>query len=114
MNPLNYSLCRQTVTVYRNEKGQLQRQVIPGCSYHWQDRKVADVRGWHLERGVLLIVPGDKGDLRPGDRIFEGVGPVDVDWDRWIPRLVPGLSEVAYVQPQYWRDRVCHTEAGRK
>ena len=114
MNPLNYDLCDRTVTVYREENGQVRRREISGCSYQWQDRQVSDLRGWHMERNFLLVVPGAEADLQVGDRIYDGVGPWQVDWDRLIPQLVPGLSQVAYVQPRYWEGRICHVEAGRK
>lgn len=46
--------------------------------------------------------------------MYEGVGPIEVDWDTFIPVLVEGLGEVAYATAYYWQGDFCHTEAGRK
>jgi len=58
--------------------------------------------------------PGESQQVFPGDRVYEGVGPIEVDWDTFIPVLVEGLGEVAYATAYYWQGDFCHTEAGRK
>ncbi len=110
---LDYSLCDQTVTVYRMEGNTLHRQVLEGCHYAWEDVLSRDVPGGRLERKFLLIVPGSIPRIRPGDRIFHGVGPEEPDWQRFVPEGVPGLSVAAYVKNCRWGGDVCHTEAGR-
>ena len=104
--PLDYSLCDQTVTVYRMENGQLQRQVVDSCYYVWQVGQETDALGTRQVTRFLLIMPGECLRVFPGDRIYDGVGPEIVN--------VTGLSQVAYVRPTWWAGRVCHVEAGRK
>ena len=112
--PLDYGFCDRVVTVYRMERGKLQRYVAENCYYVWQDQQVQDVNGTHVERKFLLIMPGEDQRVFAGDRIYDGVGPKDVDWPRFLPELVPGLSQVEYVRPWYWGGGICHVEAGRK
>jgi hypothetical protein len=110
-----YSLCDQTVTVYRLTDGDVQRQVLEGCFYRWEDGLQEDAAGVHHSRRFLLIQPGDTQRVQPGDRIFPGVGP-EVDagaWARFIPALVPGLGEAAYAVPRFFGGELVHTEAGR-
>ena len=112
--PLDYSLCDKTVTVYRMENGQLQRQVVDGCYYFWQAGEETDALGTRQVTRFLLIMPGQTQRVFPGDRIYDGVGPENVDWPAFLPVNVAGLSQVAYVRPTWWDGRVCHVEAGRK
>lgn len=112
-NPLAYPLCRQTVTVYRLSDGQVQRQVWQDCFYRYEDALTEGELGPRLQRRFLLIRPG-AADIRPGDRVFDGVGPEKPDWDSFLPVSVPGLSQAQYVIAHKWQDEVCHTEAGRK
>lgn len=110
----DYSLCENTVTVYRMENAQLQRLVIPGCHYSWENVLVTDGLGQRMERKFLLIVPAGVQQVFPGDRIYDGIGPEEVEWDRFIPVNVPGLSVAEYVRICRWEDEICHIEAGRK
>lgn len=112
--PIDYSLCRQTVTVYRKSKDTIQRLVVEGCYYVWEDVTLTDVLGTRVERRFLLIMPGCCQRVFPGDRIYNGVGPEEVTWQEFIPVKVDGLSEAAYVRPSWWGGNVCHFEAGRK
>lgn len=114
--PIDYSLCDRVVTVYRKEKGVIQRLVVEGCYYVWQQVQRTDVLGTRQETLFLLVMPGSCQRVFVGDRIYDGVGP-EVDtivWQDFIPVKVPGLSEVAYVRPSWWGGEVCHVEAGRK
>ena len=110
---MDYPLCDRTVTVYRLQGGQVHRHVAQGCFYQWEDSKIHTSRGMFFERRFLLIQPGD-AKILPGDRIYNGVGPEQVDWDAFLPVNVPGLSQVAYVKSWYYDGQVSHTEAGRK
>ena len=114
MCPVDYSLCNRTVTVYRNTNGSLQRLVVEGCHYVWEDVTVTDVAGTRFERRFLLIMPGSCQRVFPGDRIYDGIGPEEVNWREFIPVKVAGLSETAYVRPRWWGGEICHVEAGRK
>lgn len=114
-NPFAYPMCSQTVTVYRLSQDQVYRRVQPGCYYRWRDYVSQDDQGDRLVRNFLLIQPGEN-PIYPGDRIFDGEGPILTvqDWEGFLPVRVPGLSETAYAQPWYWQDKLCHWEAGRK
>lgn len=103
----------QTVTLYRKTSQGLTRQVLEGCFYSWQKEQTEDERGVQEKTRFLLVIPG-KCDIRPGDRVFDGVGPEAVDWETFLPVTVPGLCQVAYVTPCYFGSVLCHTEAGRR
>ena len=104
-----YPMCRQTVTLYRNtEKGVL-RRVISGCFYRWEDK----LENAMFTRKFLLIQPGQE-EILPGDRIYDGVGPENVDWERFIPVQEAGLSQVEYATPWRLDGEITHWEAGRK
>ena len=111
---LDYSLCNQTVTVYRMGQDGLQRQVLDGCHYVWEDHISPEAPGGQPERKFLLIAPGSLQRVFVGDRIFNGEGPETVDWQSFLPINVPGLSIVQYACACRWGGDVCHTEAGRK
>ena len=72
--------------------------------------------GEQKPRKFLLVQPGEKQLVFPGDRVWEGVGPVvtEENWDMFIPALIPGLGEAEYASAYYWQGQFCHTEAGRK
>lgn len=112
--PLDYSLCCQTVTVYRVENGQVTRTVADNAFLSMQTEQEYDVPGRQHTVKLSLILPGETVQLLPGDRVYAGVGP-EVTADRWpgfVPVLVPGLGELKYVKPCFWNGRQCHVEAG--
>lgn len=113
--PLDYSLCDQTVTLYRLEKGVVCRQVVENAFYEWRLEQVTDAMGTRQETKFSLILPGEHTVL-PGDRVYGGIGPEISarEWTSFLPVCVPGLSQVQYVRPCYWQGIVCHIEAGRK
>ena len=95
-------LCDRTVTLYRSDGT---RQVVENCCYRYRDVQGAD----NFFREFLLIAPVE---LRPGDRIFDGIGPEQVDWETFLPVSVPGLSQAEYAR--YWDfPGLSHWEAGR-
>lgn len=114
--PLDYSLCRQTVTVYRNIGGSIERSVLTNCAFSRQQEQVVDTNGTRQSTGFLLIVPGPVQQVFSGDRVLEGEGPViDPDgWSTFLPVTVPGLCQVSYVRVCYWEDGICHIEAGHR
>ena len=105
-------LCRQVVTLYRSQEQGITRHVVEGCFYNYEDAVTQDVPGGRLERKFLLVIPGDVA-VFPGDRVYDGIGPEDVDWDSFLPVCVPGLSIAQYVHRYSWGG-LDHTEAGRK
>ncbi len=114
--PVNYSHLCQTVTVYRKTDAGIVRVEIPGCFLHWQEKAEFTQSGERKERKFLLVQPGTEQLVFPGDRVWEGDGPVvtEENWDIFIPALIPGLGEVNYAATYYWQGQFCHTEAGRK
>ena len=109
-SPLDYSLCNQTVTVYRRES--LQRQVLEGVYY--DGRREETVRDEQLDAGVhfTLIIPGQVA-LAPGDKVLPGVGPVLETAEQWAALTadsLPYLGIVASVSTKYWQGQPCHVE----
>lgn len=100
---VDYSMCCQTVTVYRRTETGIFRQVIPGCFFQQEERK-----GESPE--FLLIQPGEEQLIFPGDRIFDGIGPEIrlEDWGASAP-----AAEASYARVYRWEGKFCHTEAGR-
>ena len=108
MNPL-YS---QPVTVYRKEKDSVTRMVIRDTLFYHTDYNSRDNLGEHRHRDFLLIVPGGRFVPKIGDRVMEGLGPQEVDWDTFYPGSVHGLGEVGYVATTYLAGKIHHYEAG--
>ena len=113
---LSYPLCDRTVTLYRLEKGQVQRQVVEGCYYFWQTKLVKDLQGQRQDTKFLLVMPGSCQRIFVGDRVFDGVGPhiTAQDWHRFLPSQVTGLGEVSYVRACRWDGEISHIEAGNQ
>lgn len=106
---LGYPLCDRTVTLYRRVGDKVERRVLEGCFYHYEDQ----TDGERFVRKFLLIWSGTE-DLCVGDRVFDGIGPEQVVWEEFLPVNVPGLSEAAYATAWYWESRIAHWVAGRK
>ena len=102
----------RTVTAYRFAQGKVERRVLKDCFYQYQPARRESPEGVCEETKFLLLIPG-LDPIAPGDRVYDGVGPEEVDWDRFLPVNVPGLSQAAYVT-RYDTGPLCHTEAGRK
>ena len=100
--PLDYSLCEDTVTVYRRES--LTRRVLPGVHFEQTQSRSIDVGRALDTRGFLLIVPGGF-DIRLGDRIVPGEGPELTAWADTV-----GFATVEAVKHCRFRGRLCHTE----
>ena len=100
--PLDYSLCQDTVTVYRRES--LTRHILRGVHFEATERRSADTGRERDEWGFLLIVPGGF-DIRLGDRIAFGEGPEIAAWAD-----TAGYPTVGAVKHCRFRGRLCHTE----
>ena len=109
MSPLDYTRCRQTVTVYRRQEDKVLRQVLDNCFLQMKDTLREDVYGKECSASFLLIVPGTQQMVFPGDRILEGIGPEVTDWGQ-----TSGFAQTQYAQVFCWDGEICHTEAGRK
>lgn len=114
--PFDYSLCNQTVTIYRKQRHNVLYQVIENCYLEYSTRVDTDEYGKQMERRFLLIIPGSRQQVFVDDRIYDGVGPeLSIqEWTDFIPAKVPGLMQVQYVTPCSWNGQICHMEAGRK
>ena len=110
MNPFDYSLCDQTVTLYL-ETGE--RWVIPNAYLSAKITTPTEPYGKSMEKKFLLIIPGDH-PLSPGDRVYAGIGPEETDWKTFVPALVPALFEVSFAKPCYWEGSLTHWEAGNR
>lgn len=113
MNPFDYSLCNQTVTLYRKEGTQVRRRVIPNAYLSAKISTPAEAYGKSMEKKFLLIIPGDVS-LCCGDRIYAGKGPEDVNWQRFVPAAEPALFEAGFVKPCFWEGEIVHWEAGNR
>jgi len=106
-------LCCQRVTVYHRTRDGVQRRVIDGCYYDWKVVRQPTLEGVQEETVFLLILPpGER--IEPGDRVYDGTGPEQVDWQSFLPATVPGLSQTAWVRPCYIGSSLHHTEAGNQ
>ena len=113
MNPFDYSLCRDTVTLYRRSGNTVTRQVVEHCHLHTRQVLHTDAAGKSMEKTFLLIIPG-QADLAPEDRVYRGIGPETVQWESFTPVRIPALYEISYVMPCYWNGAICHMQAGHK
>jgi len=113
VNPFDYSLCDQTVTIYRKTGEGISRKVAENCHLSCAVSTPTEVYGKSMEKTFLLIIPGDV-PLQPGDRIFAGIGPADADWDTFLPALIPELFEVSFARPCFWEGEITHWEAGNR
>lgn len=104
MSALNYSLCTQTVTVYRKNKDSITRQVFSGCGYFPKTVLETEDTGHRKRTDFLLIVPGDR-EILPDDRVLPGEGPIFTRWAELYD--VPLIGSV---KTFYWKDAVCHRE----
>ena len=114
MNPLDYSLCDQTVTVYRKSGETVTRKVIANA---YLSKKVSvpnEAYGKSVEKTFLLIIPENAAPLQCGDRIYDGIGPESVEWQVFVPAAVSELYEISYVKPCRWNGEITHWEAGNR
>lgn len=109
MTPLNYSLCNQTVTLYGIREGNMLRQILENCHFAVEAGQKAENYGKSRLSKFLLIIPGDV-DLQPGDRVYDGIGPEDVNWQTFVPAFTDGLYEIGRVKKQLWEGEVTHVE----
>ena len=109
MNPLDYSLCDQTVTLYRKEEETVSRKVIANAFLAAKVSCPNEPYGKSKEKTFLLIIPGEQ-DLQPGDRVFDGIGPEEVNWQTFVPAFTDELYEIGRVKKQLWEGEITHTE----
>ena len=114
--PVDYRLCTQTVTVYHREgDGQYTRTIHPRAFLDCRKTQNVDKTGSSEASSFLLIIPGDRQTVVPGDKILLGEGdPIHTreEWANLIPSKVPNLVVVKYADAKYWGTQIVHTEAG--
>lgn len=113
MSPLDYSLCNQTVTLYRKEAEGIKRQVLSDCYLSASVSTPTEAYGKSLEKTFRLIIPGDR-PVYCGDRIYAGTGPEVTDWHSFVPASVPMLYEVSTAKTCFWEGEITHWEAGSR
>ena len=113
MSPFDYSLCDQTVTLYRKQGESILRQVLQNCYLSVQQSSPTENYGKSEEKKFLLIIPGDT-PVSCGDRICQGIGPEVTHWQTFVPTSVPQLYEVSFSKPCFWEGEITHWEAGNR
>lgn len=110
--PVVYPLCDQVVTVYHREGAQVVRKVFTKAFFDMRTSRKTGREGDRGSTSFLLVIPGSAQAVEVGDKVLLGVGPLEVDWLRLVPPLVPGLAVVSHVDVKRWRGEIVHTEAG--
>lgn len=106
---MDYGLCNRVVTIYRNAGGVVSRQVAEKA---WLFTEMGFVgRDREPVRKFLLILPGEGTPLFPGDRVYDGIGPEEVDWQTFLPINHPFLVEVGRVREFRMDGKILHREA---
>ena len=113
--PVDYRMCRQTVTVYHRENEQFTRTVYPRAFLDRRKNQNVDKTGSHEATAFLLVIPCEEQAVFVGDKVLPGEGP-EVgsmeDWRGLIPANYPGLCVVTYAAPKYWGTQLVQVEAG--
>ena len=104
ISPMDYSLCNQTVTVYRKGAQGIIRQVLTNCRYFSKAALETKDTGHWKRTDFLLIVPGNR-EILPDDRVLPGEGPV---FSRWAELYDAPM--ITSVKTYHWGNEVCHRE----
>lgn len=113
--PVDYSLCNQTVTVYRKDGDSITRTVHDRAFLDFRKTQTTDKTGSKESNSFLLVIPGDTQAVFVGDKVLLGEGTEIRSREEWaalVPVKIPGLVVVGYVDVKYWRGQIVHTEAG--
>lgn len=113
--PVDYRLCNQTVTVYHKDGETYTRKVLSRAFLDFKKTVSVDKVGAREASSFLLVIPCEEPVVFPGDKVLPGEGPEISGREGWaalIPVKVPRLCVVSYVDPKYWRGKLCHEEAG--
>lgn len=115
-DPVDYSKCNQTVTVYHwDGKETYTRTIVYRAFLDFRKTQNVDKTGSREVNSFLLVVPCSVQGVFVGDKVLLGEGPevaTRVAWAALIPSKTPGLAIVQYVDPKYWEGRLVHVEAG--
>jgi hypothetical protein len=105
---MDFSQCRETVTVYRKVGDEIQSFRCPDCYLQRKIVMVRDDLGTFKKWEFLLIAPGER-PIMVGDRVVAGNGK-DVSY--WYE--LGSAMQVGYVKPFYLDGKLSHWEAGSK
>ena len=113
--PVDYRMCRQTVTVYHREDDRFTRRVHDRAWMDFRKTQTVDKTGSREVNTFLLVIPCTEQAVFVGDKVMLGIGPEVVSWEDWeglIPSNYPGLVTVRSADPKYWGTQMVHVEAG--
>lgn len=113
--PVDYRMCRQTVTVYHKDGDTYTRTVYKKAFLDFRKNQTVDKTGSRESNTFLLVIPCDTQAVFTGDKVLIGVGKEITTREEWaalIPATTPGLVVVKYVDPKYWGTQIVHVEAG--
>lgn len=110
MSPFDYTLCDQTVTLYRLRDGMVNRHLLNNCYFVPEAGQKGNLHGKSRLKKFLLIIPGET-DMVPGDRIYDGIGPADILWERFLPDTEENVYEIGAVKVCCWNGDLCHIQA---
>ena len=92
---------RDSITIYRENICDVERIVANGCHIEYRVEEKADITGsW--PRDVCFLTAPAGTDIRPGDRICDGIGP---------EQRPEALPRIAWVKPFFVDGKLHHLEA---
>lgn len=113
--PVDYRLCKQTVTVYHKEGEIFSRTIHKKAFLDFRKNQTVDKTGSREANAFLLVIPCETQAVFVGDKVLLGEGPevtTQKEWAALIPVTTPGLCVVKYVDLKYWGTQMVHVEAG--
>jgi hypothetical protein len=115
----DYSLCQQTVTIYRKTGDGVSREVVYPAFLDFKKTETVDRTGSSEANSFLLVIPGGSVPVAVGDKVVDGVGEDVPDgdslgwWRNFIPTKRPfQIGVVSTVDVKRWHGEICHVEAG--
>jgi hypothetical protein len=113
---IDYSLCKQSVTVYHFENNEVTSTYFPIAKFEFTETQKVDKVGSSEEDTFLLVIPGNAIACSVGDKVLLGQGEQPSGdhaafWRSLIPAKVDNLGVVRKVHACYWNGEICHTEA---
>lgn len=113
--PVDYRMCKQTVTVYHKDGETYTRTIHEKAFLDLRKNHNVDKTGSKESNAFLLVLPGNVQTVFVGDKVLLGEGPEVTTREAWaalIPATTPDLVIVKYVDPKYWGTQMVHVEAG--
>lgn len=112
----DYSLCKQSVTVYHFEGGTVTSAYFPQAYFEFTETQKVDKVGAGEEDTFLLVIPGSEIVCHVGDKVLLGQGEQPSGdyasfWRSLIPTKVDNLGVVRKVSARTWGGEIVHTEA---